>query len=183
MWYRTQIGNMAIRRSISNQRLCSWRSNFFMKCISVSIEGIFLKLHIRYRNVVWHSRCTFGRDRSIMKHILPEKQAHSLWCLGFRWRDFPNTSLPSLYVNFLKTLCGCLAIIRIKVRHLNSCVTGRLCIGCLRRTITEYSPAITCTFAINSIIVVAISHILCAFYWNSDESSGGTSGCNRGMLL
>ena len=118
-----------------------------------------------------------------MQHILPEKQAHSWWCLDFRWRDFPKTSLPLLYVNFLKTLCGCLAIIIIKARHLKSCVTGRLCFGCLRRTITEYSPVITRTFAINSVIVVAISHILIAFYWKSNESYGGTCGFNGGIFL
>ena len=122
-------------------------------------------------------------DRSLMHHILPEKQAHSWLGLGFRWRDFPNNSLLVLYVNFLKTICGCLAIIRIKVRHLKSCVTGRLCLGCLRTTVTEYSSAITRTFAINSVIVVPISHILSEIYRNSKYSSGYTSGCNGGMFL
>ena len=50
-------------------------------------------------------------DRSLMQDILPEKQAHSWWCLGFRWGDFPNNSLLLLYLNFLETLCGCLPII------------------------------------------------------------------------
>jgi hypothetical protein len=31
--------------------------------------------------------------------------------------------------------------------------------------------------------VVAISHILSANFWNSNESSGGTSGCNGGVFL
>jgi hypothetical protein len=31
--------------------------------------------------------------------------------------------------------------------------------------------------------VVAISHILSAIYWNSNESSGGNSGCNGGIFL
>jgi hypothetical protein len=30
--------------------------------------------------------------------------------------------------------------------------------------------------------LVAINHILSAIYWNSNESSGGTCGCN-GMIL
>jgi len=85
-----------------------------------------LKLHITYRTAIWYSRCTFGGDRSVMQDTLPEKQAHSWWCLGFRWRDFPNNSHLSLSVNLLKNLCGCLPIIRINICHLNSCVTGRL---------------------------------------------------------
>jgi len=31
--------------------------------------------------------------------------------------------------------------------------------------------------------VVVISHTLSAIYWNSNESSAGTSGCNGGILL
>ena len=58
-----------------------------------------------------------------------------------------------------------------------------LYLGCLCTIVTEYSSAITRTFAINSVIVVAISHILSAIYWNSNESSGCTSGCNGGILL
>ena len=68
------------------------------------------------------------------------------------------------------------------------CVTSQPCdtvlyLGCLCTIVTEYSSAITRTFAINSVIVVAISHILSAIYWNSNESSGCTSGCNGGILL
>ena len=40
--------------------------------------------------------CTFGCDRSVMQDNLPEKQATSWLCLGFRWRDFPNNSQLSL---------------------------------------------------------------------------------------
>ena len=43
-------------------------------------------------------------------------------------------------------------------------------------------PAITITFAINSVIVIAICHILSAIYWNSNESSGSTSGCSGGIF-
>jgi hypothetical protein len=39
------------------------------------------------------------------------------------------------------------------------------------------------TYSINSVIVVAISHKLSAIYLNSNESSGGTSGCNGGIFL
>ena len=131
MWYRTQIGNMAIRRSVSNQRLYSWRSNFFTKWISVSIQGIFLQLHIRYRTVIWYSPFTFVCDRSLMQDTLPEEEAPALWCLGFSWRDFSNNSHLSLYVNYTENDVWCLPIIRIKVRYLKSCVTGRLCLGCL----------------------------------------------------
>jgi hypothetical protein len=51
------------------------------------------------------------------------------------------------------------------------------------RIVPEYSPAITRTFAINRVIVVAISHTLSAIYCNSNESSAGTSGCIEGILL
>ena len=82
----------------------------------------------------------------------------------------------SLKVNLLKVTCGCLPIFIIKVCQLKSCTTGRLYLGCLCRNVPEYPSAITRTFAINSVIVVAISHILSAIYMNSDESSGGTFG-------
>ena len=60
-------------------------------------------------------------------------------------------------------------------------VTSQLCdtvlyLGCLCTIVPEYSSAITRTFAINSVIVVAISHILSSIYWNSNESSGNTRG-------
>jgi len=86
-------------------------------------------------------------------------------------------------VNLLKTMCGCLPIIRIKVCHLNSCVTGRLCLGCLCTNVTEYTFAITRTFAINNVTPVEITHILSAIYLNSNESSGCTCGWNGGIFL
>jgi len=55
--------------------------------------------------------------------------------------------------------------------------------GCLCTNVPEYSPTVTRTFAINSVIVVAISNILSAVYCNSNECSGGTSGCNGGILI
>jgi len=55
--------------------------------------------------------------------------------------------------------------------------------GCLCTNVPEYSPTVTRTFAINSVIVVAISHTLSAIYLNSNELSVGTSGCNGGILL
>ena len=66
-------------------------------------------------------------------------------------------------------------------------VTSQLCDtvllgGCLCRIVPEYSSAITRTFTINSLIVVAISHTLSAIYLNSNESAGGTSGCNGGIF-
>jgi len=89
----------------------------------------------------------------------------------------------SLYVNLLKTVCGCLSTIKSKVCHLNSFVTGRLYFGCLYTFVPEYSSTITRTFAIKSVIVVAISHMLSAIYLNSNESSAGNSGCNGAILL
>ena len=53
----------------------------------------------------------------------------------------------------------------------------------LFRIFLLYSSTVTRTFAINSVIVVAISHILSAIHLNSNECSGGTSGCNGGILL
>ena len=116
----------AIWRSVGNQRLCSWRSKLFLKCISVFISRIFLKLHIKCRTVTWYSRCTFGCDRPLIQDTLPEELATS-WCrLGFCWRDFPHKSHLSVCVNLLKTTCDCLPIVIIKVCYLKSCVTGRL---------------------------------------------------------
>ena len=164
MWHRTQIRNLAIRRSVCNQWLCSWRSKFFLKCISVFISRIFLKQHTTYRTVIWYSLCMFSCDRPLMQHTLPEKQAPSLWCLGLRLRDLQNNSHLPMYVNLLKTMCGCLPIVIVKFCYLKSCVTGKLYLGCLCRNVPEYSSAITRTFTINSVIVVAISHILSAIY-------------------
>jgi len=39
------------------------------------------------------------------------------------------------------------------------------------------------TFAIKSVIVFAPSHALSEIYWNSNESSAGTSGCSGVILL
>jgi len=117
-----------------------------------------------------------------MQDSLPEEQA--TWrCVGFRWRDYPNNSHQLLYVNLLKTACGCLPIIRTKFRHLNSCVTGRLFLGWLCRNDPEYSSAIARTFDTNSVIEVENNHILNAIYWNNNESSAGTSGCNGEIFL
>ena len=67
-------------------------------------------------------------------------------------------------------------------------VTSQLCDnvllgGCHCTIVPEYLSAITRTFAVTSVIVVAISHILSANYLNSNESSGGTSGCNGGIFI
>jgi len=83
-------------------------------------------------------RFKFGWERSVMQDTLPEEMALSWWRLGFRLRDFPNNSHLLLYVNLLKSMCGCLLIIRIKVYHLNSCVTGRLCLGWICTIVLEY---------------------------------------------
>ena len=81
-------------------------------------------------------------------------------------------------------MCGDLPTIRIKIIYLKICVTGRLYLMPMYSTnVPEYSSNITRTFAIDSLIVVAISHILSAIYLNSNECSGSTSGCNRGILL
>ena len=86
-------------------------------------------------------------------------------------------------MNLLKTMCGCLPIVIMKFYHLKSCVTEQLYLGCICKNVPEYSSAIARTFAINTVIVVAISHILSAIDLNSNESSGCTSGCNGGILL
>ena len=52
---------------------------------------------------------------------------------------------------------------------MESCVTGRPCVGCLSRIVPEYSSAIKRTFAINSVIVVAISQILSTIHLNSND--------------
>jgi hypothetical protein len=146
-------------------------------CISAWMEGIFLKMHITYRTVIWYSRCTFGCNRSLMRNTFLEYLTPSWRCLGFRWKNFPNNSYLSLHVHMLKKMCYCLPIFRIKICYLNSCVTGRLYLyNCSWIFITR-------TFAVNSVIVVAISHILSVIYWNSNEYSGGTSGCNGGLFL
>ena len=85
-------------------------------------------------------------------------------------------------MNLLKTIYSSSSIIVIKVCYLKSCVTGRLYLmPC--RIVSEYSSTIRCTFAINSVIVVAISCNLSARYLKSNESSGGISGCNGPILL
>ena len=68
---------------------------------------------------------------------------------------------------------------RCDVTAVSHCAAG----VCLCTNVAEYSSAVTRTFAINSVIVVAISHILNAIYLNSNESFSGTSGCNGKILL
>jgi len=143
MWHRTQIGDLAIWPSVSNHRLVRGDQSSFSALSRVSSKEFSFKLHIKYSTLIWYSRYTFGCHRSVMQDTLPEEQATSWRCIGFRWRDYPNNSHQSLYVNLLKTVCGCLPIIRIKFRHLNSCVTGRLFLGWLCRNDPEYSSAIT----------------------------------------
>ena len=67
-------------------------------------------------------------------------------------------------------------------------VTSQLCVtvmlsGCPCKNVPEYSTAVTRTFAINSVILVAIGHILNAIYLNNNASFGVTSGCNGRILL
>jgi hypothetical protein len=70
-----------------------------------------------------------------------------------------------------------------KVFHLNSCATVRLYFGSLCTTVPHTSTAITNSFAINSVILFAISHILSTNYSKSNESSAGTSGYNIAILI
>jgi len=72
---------------------------------------IFRKLRILYQKFIYWWRCTSGCNRALMQDTLPEEQSLSWRCLGFSWRDSPNNSHLSLYVNLLKTLYGCLTII------------------------------------------------------------------------
>jgi hypothetical protein len=118
-----------------------------------------------------------------MQDTLPEERAPSWWRVGFRWGDFPNNSHLSLYVYLLKTMCGYLPIITVKFSDYKSCVTLWLYLGCLCTIDPEYPSAITRTFALNSVIVVAISQTLSAIYLNSNEFSSSNSGCNGGILL
>jgi hypothetical protein len=55
--------------------------------------------------------------------------------------------------------------------------------GCLCRIVPEYSSAITSTFVLNSVIVVAISLVISPITWNSNEPFGSTSGCDGGIFL
>ena len=70
-------------------------------------------------------------------------------------------------------------LVRCDVTAVWHCAAG----GCLCTNAPEYSSAITHTFTINSVIVFAISHMLSAIYWNSNECSGSTSGWSGGILL
>ena len=66
---------------------------------------------------------------------------------------------------------------------MESCVTGRLCVGCLSRIVPEYSSAITRTFFINNIIVVAISQILSSIHLNSNDFSSKGPNYQLGVLI
>ena len=100
-----------------------------------------------------------------MKDTLPVKYAPSWWSVGFLWRDFPHNSLLSFYVNLLKSILWLLFRNKINVCHLNSCVNGRLYLSRFCTIVPEYSSAITRTFALNSVILVAISHELVQLTW------------------
>jgi hypothetical protein len=135
---------------------------------------------LHYRNVICYSRFTFGIDRSVMKDTSAEERTPSWRCLGFHFKDYPHNLYLSLYVNLMTR---CLEGIKIKVSYLNSCVIGRLYVGCPCRIVFEYSSAIKRNFVINSVIVVAISNVLTTICWNYNGSSAGTSGCNGGIFL
>jgi hypothetical protein len=67
------------------------------------------------------------------------------------------------------------------------CVTSQLCdpvllVAGFVEMFLNIHPPLHYIF-IYSVIVVAISHILIAIYLNSNESSGGTSGCKGGIFL
>jgi len=65
-------------------------------------------------------------------------------------------------------------------------VTSQMCdiVLLVRCTnVPEYSPTVKRTFAINSVIVVAITHILSAIYCKNNDCSGGTCECNGGILI
>jgi len=125
MWHRTQIGNLTIRRSVNYQNYVRGDKIPFSSVFRFSSQEISWNC-TPYLTVIWYSRCRFGCDRSVMQDTLPQKQTTSWWCLGFCCGDFPINSHLSLYVNLLKTMCGVLPIIKIKVGYLKSCVTGRL---------------------------------------------------------
>jgi hypothetical protein len=133
----------------------------FFTCISVSDENIFLKFYSFYLNLICWRRCTFGYNRPLIKYTLPNKHSSNLMGVGFYWRDFPNNSHLSLYGNLLKTLCGCLVIIIIKVCYWKSCVTGQLYLGCICGPVTAYSSAIIRTFDIKSKCDYNRPHIKC----------------------
>ena len=117
-----------------------------------------------------------------MKDTLPEKYAPSWWFVGFLWSEFPNNSFLSFYVNLLKIFLWLLFRNKI-VCHLNSCVNGRLYLSRLCTIVPEFSSAITRTFALNSVILVAISHKISAIDLNSNKTSGDISGCKGGIYL
>ena len=149
MWHRTdwQYGDQSVMKSCVRGNKSTFSSVF--RFSSQEIPS----------NCTPRTALSFGCDRSVMQDTWPENQPTSCWCLGFRWRDFPNNSHLSLQVNLLKTMCGVLPIIRIKFGYLNSCVTGRLYLMPMYN-FPEYPSTITRTFAINSVIVFAISHII-----------------------
>jgi hypothetical protein len=120
MWQHTDSRSGSL--AVSNQLLCSWKSKYFVMCISVYIEGVISETrhHVPHFYLV-QQKYVWLR---LVSNALPEEKALS-WCLGFRWKGFPNNSHLSLYVNLLKTICSCLSIIRIKVCYLKNCVTGR----------------------------------------------------------
>jgi len=93
--YRSEIW-----RSVSNQRLCSWRSKLFVRWTSDYIKEILL--HFTCRTVIWYSRLTFGIDRSVMKDTSAEEQTLSSQCVGFHWMGFIKNAHLSLYVYFMK---------------------------------------------------------------------------------
>jgi hypothetical protein len=170
------------RKYWENIKTISTKCTEHRECCNIYCFVIQFEMHILHHTDSIQ-RFKFGRDRSVLQDTLAEELSTFWWCLDFHWRDFPNNARLSLYVNLLKTICGCLPVIIIKVCHLNSCATGRLYLGCFCRNVPEYLSAITRTFAINCVIVVAISHILSAINRNSNESSGGISCWNGGILL
>jgi len=134
-----------------------------------------------------------------VSQLLTAQQAaypHTTQCITVLWTATIQSVAPTLHsvhctfhcTVSVGTVKGCCTVhcvyeeyrlVRCDVTAVWHCAAG----GCLCTAVPEYPSAITRTFAINSVIVVVMSHILSAIYWNSNESSGGTFGWNGGILL
>ena len=89
-------------RSVNNEGHFTWRTQYFLHCISPSISWIFLKLHIFHSLRMCYVCYKFVCDRSILKGTFLEEHSISPLYLTFYCMDLSETPYLSLIAHALQ---------------------------------------------------------------------------------
>jgi len=76
-------------------------TKFLFSFISSNIRRFFLKIHTSHFLCMRYICCNFGSDQSIIKDTLLSEDVPALVYLGFRCRDFSDTSFLALFAHVL----------------------------------------------------------------------------------